>query len=205
MDNLFFRGLLLGFSIAAPVGPIGLLCLQRALRHGLLYGWLSGLGAATADAVYGALAASGLTFIASFFAAQSDGLQLAGALFLCCLGIKIFLTPPAANSAAPAIRGWVAAYTSTFLLTLTNPMTLLSFAAIFAGLGVADTGAGRSAAGWLVGGVFTGSALWWLLLSSSAHWLRPKLDAPRLAWLNKGAGLFLIGFGLFTLSKGVGL
>lgn len=199
MDNLFFRGLALGFSIAAPVGPIGILCIQRSLNNGQLNGFISGLGAATADAVYGSMAAFGLTAITGYLIAQTEWLRIVGAIFLCYLGLKTFLTRSATFSQTISTSGWSSAYASTFVLTLTNPMTILSFVAIFAGLGLGEITQSYASAGLLVLGVFTGSALWWLLLSSGATLFRHKLDARRLTWINKGAGVIIGVFGLLIL------
>jgi threonine/homoserine/homoserine lactone efflux protein len=203
MDNLFWQGLVLGFSIAAPVGPIGILCIQRTLNKGQLYGLVSGLGAATADAVYGSMAAFGLTAVTGCLMTQAEWLRLGGSIFLCYLGVKIFLTRAADFSQTAPTGGKLSAYTSTFLLTLANPMTILAFVAIFAGLGLVETTPGYASGGLLVLGVFTGSALWWLLLSSGANFFRPKLDARRLTWINKGAGVTIIGFGLLILIEGI--
>jgi threonine/homoserine/homoserine lactone efflux protein len=203
MDNLFLRGLTLGFSIAAPVGPIGILCIQRTLTNGQLHGFISGLGAATADAVYGSIAAFGLTVITSYLIAQIEWLRFAGAFFLCYLGIKTFLTHSAVLPQPALSGGWSSAYASTFVLTLTNPMTILAFTAIFAGLGLAETTQGYASAGLLVLGVFTGSALWWLFLSSGAALFRHKFDARRLTWINKGAGVIIIVFGLLIFINGL--
>jgi len=203
MDDYFFRGLALGFSIAAPVGPIGILCIQRTLNQGQLHGFVSGLGAATADAVYGSMAAFGLTAVTGYLVAQSDWLRIAGTVFLSYLGVKAFLTPSAAFSQVTPAGGWSSAYASTFVLTLTNPMTILAFAAIFAGLGLAETAQSYASAGLLVLGVFTGSALWWLLLSSGATLFRRKLDAQRLTWINRGAGVVIVTFSLLILFDGL--
>src|SRR5436305_14735966 len=111
--GFFFRGLLIGLSIAAPVGPIGLLCIQRTLARGRLVGLASGLGAATADAVYGGIAGLGLTFISGFLVSQQGWLRFFGGLFLCYLGLRIFLAPPAAEAATAGGRGLAGAYAST--------------------------------------------------------------------------------------------
>src|SRR5690554_447237 len=131
------QGLMIGFAIAAPVGPIGLLCIQRTLAYGQLTGLVTGLGAASADAIYGLVAGFGLTAISAFLVEQQLWLGLAGGLFLCYLGVRTILTPPAAQAAQIRAGGRWAAYGSTFLLTLTNPMTIFSFMGIFAGLGLA--------------------------------------------------------------------
>lgn len=203
MDDFFFRGLALGFSIAAPIGPIGILCIQRTLNKGQLQGFASGLGAATADAAYGSVAAFGLKAITGHLITQSEWLRITGAIFLGYLGVKIFLTRSAELSQVTPTGGWSLAYASTFVLTLTNPMTILAFAAIFAGLGLAETTQSYAAAGVLVLGVFTGSALWWLLLSSGATLFRHKFDAQRLTWINRGAGVIIIVLGLLILADGM--
>ena len=151
MDLGFFgRGLVIGFAIAAPVGAIGVLCIRRTLADGRLTGFVSGLGAATADALYGAVAALGLTAISSALVAHQATVRLVGGLFLCYLGVRTALAAPATTGATGARRGLLAAYGSTLALTLTNPSTILSFAAVFAGLGLADAPGDRQAAGLLV-------------------------------------------------------
>ncbi|MBM5805898.1 MAG: LysE family translocator, partial [Candidatus Verstraetearchaeota archaeon] len=137
MDVSFLlRGLLIGFAIAAPVGPIGILCIQRTLAKGRIYGFASGLGAATADAIYGAVAGFGLTFISDVLINQQLWLRLLGGAFLLYLGTRTILSKPSKETPQTANKGLAADYTSTFLLTLTNPMTILSFIAVFAGLGL---------------------------------------------------------------------
>jgi threonine/homoserine/homoserine lactone efflux protein len=200
MDTTFLlKGIVIGFAIAAPVGPIGVLCIRRTLARGRASGLLSGLGAATADAVYGAIAAFGLTFITAFLLNQQFWLKLGGGLFLCYLGLKTAAARPAAEPAAAARRGLLGAYASTFALTLTNPATILSFVAIFAGAGLAGSGHAYGAASTLVLGVFMGSAAWWLLLSGGVGLFRTRLQASHLRWVNRIAGFMIGGFGLLVL------
>jgi threonine/homoserine/homoserine lactone efflux protein len=197
--SLFFQGVVLGFSIAAPVGPIGVLCIRRTLSDGRLFGLVSGLGAATADAFYGAVAAFGLTLVSRLLVEQQDRLRLLGGLFLCYLGLKTLLDR-ASEAGLPAPRsGLVGAYGSTFVLTLTNPLTILSFAAIFAGLGLAERGSDLVSAGLLVLGVFLGSGAWWVLLSGGVSLLRSRFDARRLGWVNRVSGAVITVFGLVAL------
>jgi len=197
--GLFIRGLIIGFSIAAPVGPIGVLCIRRTLADGRTSGFLSGLGAATADALYGCVAGFGLTVISGFLVDQRFWIQLIGGIFLLALGIKTLRSVPAERAAAASGTGLAASYASTLLLTLTNPMTILSFAGIFAALGVADTGGDFSAAALLVLGVFVGSAAWWLLLSGGVGLLREKLSSGVLRWTNRFSGAILLVFGILAV------
>jgi threonine/homoserine/homoserine lactone efflux protein len=197
--DFFLRGLIIGFSIAAPVGPIGVLCIRRTLAEGRASGFFSGLGAATADALYGFVAGFGLTFISGVLIRQQGGFRLVGGVFLCYLGLKTFLAKPAGQSASASGTGLLGAYVSTFFLTLTNPITILAFAAIFAGLGIARQGENYVSAGILVLGVFLGSALWWLILSNGVGLFRKRFDLQALRWVNRASGIIILGFGLISL------
>jgi threonine/homoserine/homoserine lactone efflux protein len=200
MDISFFaRGLAIGFAIAAPVGAIGLLCIRRTLAEGRLVGFVSGLGAATADAIYGAVAALGLTAISSAIVAQQSVVRLVGGVFLCYLGVRTALSHPAPDANPGTTRGLAAAFGSTLALTLTNPTTILSFAAVFAGLGLGTTAANRGSAVLMVCGVFFGSALWWLLLSGTVGFFRRALTPARLRWVNRLSGAMLAALGVLSL------
>ena len=204
MDSLLFlRGLVFGFSIAATVGPIGILCIQRTLTRGWLVGLLSGLGAATADATYGVLAASGVTLISGILVDQAFWFKLVGGLFLVYLGVTHWRSRLAEKAVLSEGQGLLGAYLSTVALTLTNPLTIASFAAVFAGLGLASAAGSPVAAIALVLGVFVGSALWWLVLSSGVSLLRTKFNAQSLQWVNKVSGLVLIVFGIVALFSAV--
>jgi threonine/homoserine/homoserine lactone efflux protein len=199
--SLLARGLVIGFSIAAPVGPIGVLCIRRTLAEGWASGLVSGLGAASADAIYGCVAGFGLTFISGFLVSQQTWLRLIGGLFLCYLGIKTLLsTPSEAETVAAAPASLARAYLSVFALTLTNPITILSFAAVFAGLGVAESGGDYLSAGTLVLGVFVGSALWWLLLSGIVGLFRSRFTPRAMRWVNRLSGAVILGFGIYALA-----
>jgi threonine/homoserine/homoserine lactone efflux protein len=197
--SFLLRGLIIGFSIAAPVGPIGVLCIRRTLAEGRISGLVSGLGAATADAIYGSIAAFGLTFISNVLIHQQGWIRLIGGAFLCYLGLKIFFTRPAKQSVPVKGSSLVGTYASTFFLTLTNPMTIISFAAIFAGLGVGSSNGNYVSAGILVFGVFMGSTLWWLLLSSGVGIFGEKLNVTGLPWVNRISGMVIIIFGIAAL------
>lgn len=214
--EVLLQGILLGFSIAAPVGPIGILCIRRTLLSGPWIGVMTGLGAATADGIYGAIAGLGLTVITQVLVAHEIWIQSLGGLFLCWLGLKILLSlqqpkvdpeleplPNASQGDHPWVQG-LSAYGSALVLTITNPATILSFAAIFAGLGLGTTAVESGAALILVLGVFTGSGLWWLLLSCGISRLRHRLTPQRLQWVNRISGLVLMGWGGTALISVIG-
>ena len=270
--SLFLEGVVIGLAVAAPVGPIGVLCIRRTLAYGRASGLVSGLGAATADAAYGSVAALGLTFVTGLLVDAEAWLRLGGGVFLVFLGVKTFLSRPAERPVAAGRGGLPGAYASTLALTLANPSTILSFAAIFAGLGAGSAdgsstalllvpgvflvflgvrtflsrpserlaearkdhlpgayastlvltlanpatilsfaaifaGLGAGSMGGdavhamsLVLGVFCGSALWWFVLSGATSLLRAKLPAGALRWVNGLSGAVLAGFGLVALS-----
>jgi threonine/homoserine/homoserine lactone efflux protein len=195
--GFFLKGLAIGFSIAAPVGPIGVLCIRRTLADGRTAGLASGLGAATADGVYGCVAGFGLTFISDKLISQQLWFRLIGGAFLCYLGLKTLLARPAEQAAPDGSDGLIGAYISTFFLTLTNPLSIFAFAAIFAGLEGAS--GNYVSAGALVLGVFIGSALWWLTLSTGVSLFRTKVTPHGLRWVNRISGLIITGFGLLVL------
>jgi threonine/homoserine/homoserine lactone efflux protein len=196
--HIFIKGIIIGLSIAVPVGPIGILCIRRTLAQGRIPGILSGLGAATADALYGAMAGFGLTFLSNFLIGHWIWLRLIGGGLLFVLGAKTFFSKPAEQGAFVERNSLWSDYLSTFFLTLTNPMTILFFVAVFAGLGVLGESDHYLSAGILVLGVFIGSAMWWLVLSGFTGILKGLFNVRRLQWLNRISGLIIIGFGLFA-------
>ena len=198
---LFLEGVAVGLAIAAPVGPIGALCISRTLRHGVWVGLASGLGAACADGVYGAIAGFGVSSVAMFLLDFQDMLRLLGGAFLLVLGVRILARGPVSEASQPA---WgearlAGAFVSCFLLTLTNPTTILAFVAIFAGLGLVEVARDYTAAVILVLGVFLGSALWWLALSGLVGLLRGHVTPPILLWVNRVSGAVISGFGIGVL------
>ena len=194
--RVVLQGLVLGFSIAAPVGPIGVLCIRRSMARGFRSGLVSGLGAASADAIYGAIAAAGLTLVADFLVSQKIWLGLLGGAFLFYLGVKTFLSAPPEEKTNQEIGGAGGDYISTLLLTLSNPVTIFSFAAIFSGMSAQSLPVYRFSAFLLVLGVFCGSALWWLTLSASVSLLRSRMTPGMLHWVNRVAGAVIGGFGV---------
>lgn len=200
MDISFYiKGLIFGFSIAAPVGPIGILCIRRSITGGWQAGLLTGLGAATADAFYGCMAGFGLAGIAGLMVSQRAWIQLVGGLFLCYLGLRIFLSTTAKKPRAGLSHDAAMGYFSALLLTLTNPMTIFSFTAVFAGMGLGKLNTGHMAAGWLVAGVFSGSMAWWITLSSVSSHFNRRMNATAMRWINRLSGAVLTGFGLAAL------
>jgi threonine/homoserine/homoserine lactone efflux protein len=199
MLNFVFKGLAIGLSIAAPVGPIAVLCIRRSLADGRRVGLVTGLGAASADAIYGGVAAFGLTAVSTFLVGQRAWLSVLGGGFLCVLGGRTFLSRPAENAVVGHARGLRSAYTSTFFLTLTNPMTILSFVAVFAALGLGASADYVSAVA-LVTGVFVGSTLWWVMLSAGVALFRSRLSAGVMQSVNRLSGAVIVAFGLYALS-----
>jgi threonine/homoserine/homoserine lactone efflux protein len=197
---ILLNGIVIGLAIAAPVGPIGVLVIRRTWSESWLAGFLSGLGAATADGLYGAVAAYGLTFISNFLVSEKLPLHIVGGMFLVYLGIKIFRAKPRQDGVAQKKTGLFTNYISTVFLTITNPMTIISFAAVFTGLGLVNSGS-FLAATLMVAGVFLGSALWWIILSGGVKILSAKLDVVSLNVVNKISGIVIVAFGVFALAS----
>jgi len=198
MDTtFFFKGLVIGFLIAVPVGPIGILCIHRTLTEGKIHGLISGFGAATADAIYGAFAAFGVTFISDFLIEQQLWFRIIGSVFFCCLGVRAFLLKTVKQAGTNKSLGLVGNCGSTFLLTLMNPITILAFAAVFASLGITSSHYGSATL--LIAGVFTGSGIWWFMISGVAGIFREKVSHSNLVWLNRISGTIIILFGLLIL------
>jgi threonine/homoserine/homoserine lactone efflux protein len=197
----FVRGVVIGLSVGAPLGPVGLVCLRRMLTQGATAGLASGLGAATADATFGAITGFGLTFITAPLEEHQEWLRVIGGLVLCVLGVRFMLSHPQLGAERVGRTGMVRAYTSTFLLTLTSPATVLSFVGMFAALGVVTRG--RLSVGLLCAGVFAGSAFWWIALSTAAGALRHHITPAGLTWVNRLSGALLAAFGLAVLAFGV--
>lgn len=200
MDIDFFtRGMLIGFSIAAPVGPIGILCIRKSLQFGRRSGFVSGLGAAVADAFYGAVAAFGLTVISNFLLMGQSWLRWIGGIFLLYLGLKTLLSSPRETARSVSQTSLLSDFVSTFFITMTNPMTIFSYLAVFAGFGLSETGGTFSGATLIVVGVFVGSALWWLILSGGVGFFRSRMNLTWMKWINRLAGTIILGFGLALL------
>jgi threonine/homoserine/homoserine lactone efflux protein len=200
---LFAKGLLFGFLLAATVGPMWVLCFRRTLAQGALAGFVSGMGIAVADGLYGAVAAFGLTAISGFLLQHAYWIGLAGGAFLVYLGVRILLSNPATNGNEERKLSHPRAFVSTLGLTLANPPTILAFVAIFAGLGLASN-ADYGAASLVVLGVFLGSASWWVLLAAGAGWLRSRVGPALFRFINGVSGLTILGFAAWQLARSLG-
>lgn len=198
--TFLLKGLIIGISVAAPVGPIGVLTIKRSLNQGLWAGFFTGMGAAFADAVYGMVAGFGLSSVSNFLISYEFWLKLIGGIFLLILGIKGLLSKPAEKEASIKSNSLLSNFVSTFFLTVTNPATIFSFLAIFTAMGL---GTERESNYWfssiLVFGVFIGSAVWWLFLSFAVSSLKHKLSMSGLLWINRGSGIPILSFGIWSL------
>lgn len=199
MTPVVLQGLIIGLSVAAPVGPIGVLCVRRTLTQGRWTGFVSGLGAATADALYASVAGFGLSVVSGFLVDQQVWLRVFGGAYLCYLGVRAFFDAPDVAVEAEGNPRLLGAYGSAFALTLGNPMTMLSFVGIFAGLGLTTAGGDHRAAAALVLSVFAGSVLWWFGLNGTASLLRERFDVGALRWVNRVSGVIVSGFGIAAL------
>jgi threonine/homoserine/homoserine lactone efflux protein len=199
---LLSKGLMAGLAIAVPVGPVNVMCASRTLTRGRLAGLVSGLGAATADALYGGIAAFSITFVIQFLQRQEFWIRVFGGLLLIAIGIMYFRKPGEAAIQREEQRDVHSDYASTLLLTLTNPTTVLSFLAVLAGLGMAE-----HRQWWLtfllVAGIFCGSMLWWVVLVLVVNHFRDRFDQRAMTWMNRIAGVAIGAFGIVTLAIGI--
>ncbi|UYG98174.1 LysE family translocator [Cytobacillus firmus] len=200
MENFYLlKGIILGFSVAAPIGPVSILVIRRTLSAGLKFGFLSGLGATTAVTSYSLIAALGLTFVTNFLLGQQFLFRLIGGIFLCYLGVKIFFSKPAEKGASAERKSLFQSYLSVLFLTITNPIAILTFTGMFAGLGLAGEGVNYISGLQVVLGVSVGSAAWWLLLSIGVSLLQNRLNSKVLSWINRISGIIVLIFGLIAL------
>jgi threonine/homoserine/homoserine lactone efflux protein len=202
---LYVKGFIVGLAIAAPVGPIALLCIQRTIAVGWRSGLACGLGAALADSYYGAIAALSLSLVQHFLLDHRRAIAMVGGAFLCLLGLKTLLTrrSPAAAKPKRSAASLLGDFAITFMLTLANPMTILAFIAIFAVLDTAEAGRSFAGAMELVLGVLAGSATWWLCLSLGVGVLRHRLDDTARRWITWISGAMIIAFGAYSLGLGL--
>jgi len=196
---LLAKGIIAGFVIAAPVGPVGILCAQRSLTRGFAMGVLAGTGAAVADTIFGALAAFGLTFIADFLLRNDMYLRIAGGILLLGIGLHSLFKHIKVTRSPPTIAGVAGDALSTFILTITNPITILTFSPVFLAVGAVVTEGDLPAAWTLILGVMAGSMLWWILLCALSSLFRRKLTDNTLVMINRVSGGLIIFFGVVVL------
>lgn len=208
-DFILIQGFLFGFFLALPVGPVGVLCVQRTLSQGRMHGLISGLGAAFGDALYGAVAAFGISAVEDWITGHQGALRLVGGIILLLLALR---TVAAMVHAHPVTDGsdekiqrrivthsLVKDFLSTFTLAITNPITFIAFAGLLATLGFTEAGRTIGNASILVAGVFAGSALWWIALSTTANLFRPIVDGSYQLWMDRIVATVLAGFGVYAL------
>jgi len=196
MLSFIGKGMMIGFSIAAPVGPIGILCIHRSLHQGYKWGFITGMGAATADVIYGAIAGFGLTFLSNGLLQYQYWINLIGGLFLLYFGGKILLSKPAtANSEQQTNKSLFPTYIGALFLNLTNPITILLFISIFSGIGILSAETSYWHTGLLILGILLGASLWWLILCSGiAFLLRHRIKQTALIWIQRTAGTAILFF-----------
>lgn len=218
--EFFFKGLMVGFLVAAPVGPVAIICIHRTIAHGRLAGYVCGLGATLADTVFGAIAALGLGFLATELIANQFVFRIGGGILLVALGLKLALSkhltrraeaqereeerdegsePGAASSSSQGFDDHIGNFASSFAVMITNPLTLLSFAAIFAAIDISEIGEKTRWAFSLVAGVFVGGALWWTILITVSSLFRHRINEQGILWVSRGAGVLVLIFGIIVL------
>lgn len=197
--SVFIKGFGIGFGIASIVGPISLLCIRTTLTHGQIAGLAIGLGAALADAAYGFIAAFGLSFVSNLLLAQQNILRIVGGVFLIYLGLRTFFANTDRQAATLKQSGFLSTIIGTFFLTMTNPLTILPFLAIFTALGFDDENTNHLAASLLVLGVFIGAMVWWTILTSFLKLFHARMNQRTLNIINKCSGALIAGFGALSI------
>ena len=199
--DTFVRSVVIGVIAAAPIGPVNLVCIQRTLAFGRLSGLIAGLGAAIADGLFATVAAFGLTTVSDFLIDHDSALRLVGGLFLLVLGARTVMTLPRTQADLPTRGTLGQTIGTTFLMTITNPVTILGFAALFSGAGLVQDARDSAGALQIVAGVAAGSALWWLCLSTGVGFLHGKLELRHMRWMNRISGSLIFAFGLVALAS----
>jgi threonine/homoserine/homoserine lactone efflux protein len=197
--SFFLKGLVIGIIIATPVGPVGTLCVQRTITEGKTNGLLTGLGATTADVIFGFIAAFGLTVVSNFLIDQQVWIRLLGGIIICLIGIRVFFPNTQKKATPTRSLNLFGPFGSAFLIAITNPITIITFAIMFAGFGLVGSDAKFGHAGLTVFGVFVGSAVIWLALWGMSLIFRERFDFGRVGWVNKVAGIVIFIFGISTL------
>ena len=201
MLQLFFEGTIIGISVAAPLGPVGIICINRTLTGGFLNGFVSGLGAATADLLYGILVVLGISGLTTFLLEIQVPIRITGILFIVFLGVRniINLWPKKDTTVKNTVG--ITSYTTTFFITLTNPLTIVFFIGIMAGAGLVKESMNYFPALALVAGIFAGSLLWWICLAGATNILRARIREKSVVLINRMSGVVLILFAVYLFIK----
>ncbi len=200
MNLAFVRGAVVGFALAAPIGPVAVLCIRRALARGLFQALVVGLGAALADAAFGAAAGLGITVVATFVREYETVIGTAGGLLVLVLGVTTYRAPVVVSGCAVAVNNLGRDFAAAFSMAITNPATMIAAVGLFAAFGPIDIGVALKAALWLILGVFAGSAVWWLILAGVVSRLRERFIASGLPWLNRVSGSVIALSGFLVLA-----
>lgn len=208
-DYILIQGFVFGFFLALPVGPVGVLCVQRTISEGRMHGLISGLGAAFGDALYGAVAAFGITAVEDWITGNQATLRSVGGIVLLLLALRTVMAMmrvgPVKGRDTKKVESRIVTHSlvkdfiSTFMLAITNPITFVAFAGLLATLGFTEAGRSIGNASILVAGVFAGSAVWWIALSSTASIFRPVVDGSYQIWMDRLVAAILAGFGIYAL------
>lgn len=218
--EFFFKGLVAGFLVAAPVGPVAVMCIHRTIAHGRLAGYICGLGATLADTVFGAIAALGLGFLAAELIANQDWFRIGGGILVVGLGARLALSrhltrraeaqereeeeeeaeeEDEAPATAPGLEDHIGNLVAAFAIMITNPITVVSFAAVFATIDIAEIGERTMWTLALIAGVFVGGALWWTILITLSSLFRERINESGILWVSRGAGVLILAFGMVIL------
>lgn len=198
--EFLIKGIIIGLSVSIPLGPIGVIVIQRTLSKGRLSGFISGVGAGSADIIYSIFAGLGITFIIDIITKYSVEFQIFGGIFLVLLGIQLFFKNPIKQFRQPKTKGGlIGDYLSTFFLTITNPIALFLFIGVFAAIGFIDTKFENFTLGYIVAGVAIGTTLWWFVLSTLINLFRSKIRLRKLNWINKISGVIIFICGVFAI------
>lgn len=198
----FLKGIVAGFIVAVPVGPVAMMCIRRTLATNVISGYATGFGAAFADTLYAIIAAYGISFIADILFTNDFWFRLIGGCILCLMAARMLSAPPAENT-APDTEKLFGDFVSALVITGTNPITLIAFGVIFTSIGVATAGDNYEWAEALIAGVFVGSAVWWAMLSALAAISRRWIGELSLTWINRVSAVVILACGVLILIAAV--
>lgn len=199
--NIILQGIIVGIAVSAPLGPIGVLCIQRTLNKGYASGVVSGIGASTADIIYAIIAGFSITFISDFLIEQQNIIRIIGGIFLTFIGIKIYFSNPIKQIRAQRTQGnkFFSDFITSFLITISNPITILAFGLIFSSFNMIESNENSTNISILIASVFAGALIWWLLLITIISLFKSKIRLRNLFWINKVTGVLIVIFALLVI------